>query len=274
MKKIVLLTITGLSLLTLAACGSSKMESDSNNSHSNLSDTKKDVDTSTYQVGKDMMKNERVYYYADYDENNPLGVNTKIECVYLFKKGKISVYAVTSQYSDSDAITLGSLKGLNQKEIINKIVSNNKKQFEKAKEETKKINPNVTAKGEYIEPNSQKIKIEALTDSSGNTVSKERISAENVNISGGSLESVPRIEGDTGEPAGGLDAGQKNKTISFTISNYEKGAFSVFNQNYSFFNLDSDEAFITTNNSSQLPELDSLDNSFVKVQTKDFDRID
>lgn len=285
MKKLILVTLASASLLALTACASSSKEATSDNSKSNTLETQKKVDTAPFQVGKDMMKNERVYYEASYDdEDNPLGVNTKIEKMYIFKKGKVSAYDVTSDVPSSkapDDITLGSLKGLNQREILNKIVSNNKKAFDVAKEETKKINPNVPLKAEYIEPNWQNIKIEALTDPSGNTIAEERISAKNINISGGYVDSVPiredATEGDPGEPAGGLDGGDKNSTISFTLSNYKKGAFSVFNQNYAFFD-EGDEgsgtAFITANNSSALPELDSLDENFVKVQTESFDDID
>lgn len=273
MKKLILVTLASASLLALTACGSSSKEATSDNSKTNTSETQKKVDTAPFQVGKDMMNNERVYYEAYHDADNPLGVNTKIDKMYIFKKGKVSVYDVTSDYVQNN-ITLGSLKGLNQREILNKIVSNNKKEFDVAKEETKKFNPNVPFRAEYIEPNWQNIKIEALTDPSGNTLAKERISVKNINISGGYVDSVPRIEGDTGEPAGGLEGGNKNSTISFTLSNYEKGAFSVFNQNYAFFDEGSHTAFITANNSSALPELDSLDENFVKVQTESFDDID
>lgn len=273
MKKLILVTLASASLLALTACGSSSKEATSDNSKSNTSETQKKVDTEPFQVGKDMMNNERVYYYANYDEDDPLGVNTQIKTIYIFKKGKVSVYDVTHSYVRND-ITLGSLKGLNQKEILDKVVSNNKQEFDAAKEATKEFNPNVTAKAEYIEPNWQNIKIEALTDPSGNTLAEERISAKNINRSGGSVDTVPRIEGDTGEPAGGLGGGDKNTTMYFTLSNYEKGAFAVFNQNYAFFKIGSDGAFITTNNSGALPELDSLDDSFVKVQTEDFDSID
>ncbi len=273
MKKLILVTLASASLLTLTACGTSSKEATSDNSKSNTSETQKKVDTAPFQVGKDMMNNERVYYYANYDEDNPLGVNTQIKKMYIFKKGKVSVYDVTRFYVNND-ITLGSLKGLNQGEILNKVVSNNKKEFDVAKEATKEFNPNVSFDAEYIEPNWQNIKIEALTDPSGNTLAEERISAKNINRSGGKVDTVPRINGDTGEPAGGLTGGGKDKTISFTLSNYDKGAFAVFNQNYAFFKIGSDGAFITENNSSVLPELDSLDDSFVKVQTEDFDSID
>lgn len=272
MKKIILVTLASVSLLALTACSSSNKDATSVNKKSSTSDTQKKVDTTPFQVGKDMMNNERVYYSASYDENHPLGVNTRIESMYIFKKGEVSVYDVTLDRVHNN-ITLGSIKGLNQEEIINKIVSNNKKAVEIAKEVTKKSNPNVTAKAEYIEPNWQKIKIEALTDPSGNTVAKERISAENVNYSGGKVENVPSIDGND-EYTYGLHAGVKNTTIYFTLSNYDKGAFTVFNQNYAFFKIGSGRAFITANNSSALPELDSLDDPFVKVQTESFDSID
>lgn len=274
MKKLILVTLASASLLALTACVSSSKEATSDNSKSNTLETQKKVDTEPFLVGKDMMKNERVYYEADYNEDNPLGVNTKITYMYIFKKGKVSVYYVTSSSDPTSDITLGSLKGLNQREILNKVVSNNKKAFDIAKEETKELNPNVSLKAEYIEPNWQNIKIKALTDPSGNTLAEERISAKNINISGGNVDPVPRIEGDTGEPAGGLYGGDKNSTISFTLSNYEKGAFPVFNQNYAFFDVGSHTAFITANNSSSLPGLDSLDENFVKVQTESFDDID
>jgi len=274
MKKLILVTLASASLLALTACVSSSKEATSDNSKSNTLETQKKVDTEPFLVGKDMMKNERVYYEADYNEDNPLGVNTKITYMYIFKKGKVSVYYVTSSSDRVSDITLGSLKGLNQREILNKVVSNNKKAFDVAKEETKEINPNVSLKAEYIEPNWQNIKIEALTDPSGNTLAEERISAKNINISGGNVDPVPRIEGDTGEPAGGLYGGNKNSNISFTLNNYEHGAFTVFNQKYAFFDVGSHTAFITANNSSSLPGLDSLDENFVKVQTKSFDDID
>lgn len=274
MKKLILVTLASASLLALTACVSSSKEATSDNSKSNTLETQKKVDTEPFLVGKDMMKNERVYYEADYNEDNPLGVNTKITYMYIFKKGKVSVYYVTSSSDQVSDITLGSLKGLNQREILNKVVSNNKKAFDIAKEETKELNPNVSLKAEYIEPNWQNIKIEALTDPSGNTLAEERISAKNINISGGNVDPVPRIEGDTGEPAGGLYGGNKNSNISFTLNNYEHGAFTVFNQNYAFFDVGSHTAFITANNSSSLPGLDSLDENFVKVQTESFDDID
>ena len=274
MKKLILVTLASASLLALTACVSSSKEATSDNSKSNTLETQKKVDTEPFLVGKDMMKNERVYYEADYNEDNPLGVNTKITYMYIFKKGKVSVYYVTSSSDRVSDITLGSLKGLNQREILNKVVSNNKKAFDVAKEETKEINPNVSLKAEYIEPNWQNLKIEALTDPSGNTLAEERISAKNINISGGNVDPVPRIEGDTGEPAGGLYGGNKNSNISFTLNNYEHGAFTVFNQKYAFFDVGSHTAFITANNSSSLPGLDSLDENFVKVQTKSFDDID
>lgn len=274
MKKLILVTLASASLLALTACVSSSKEATSDNSKSNTLETQKKVDTEPFLVGKDMMKNERVYYEADYNEDNPLGVNTKITYMYIFKKGKVSVYYVTSSSDPTSDITLGSLKGLNQREILNKVVSNNKKAFDIAKEKTKELNPNVSLKAEYIEPNWQNIKIEALTDPSGNTLAEERISAKNINISGGNVDPVPRIEGDTGEPAGGLYGGNKNSNISFTLNNYEHGAFTVFNQKYAFFDVGSHTAFITANNSSSLPGLDSLDENFVKVQTKSFDDID
>lgn len=269
MKKLILVTLASASLLALTACASSSKEATSDNSKSNTLETQKKVDTAPFQVGKDMMKNERVYYEADYDEDNPLGVNTEIKKVYIFKKGKLSAYDVPYDYVRNN-ITLGSLKGLNQREILNKIVSNNKKVLDAAKEDVQKYNPDVAAKAEYIEPNSQKIKIEALTDPSGNTLAKERISADNVNISGGYVDAVHEENGFSN----GLSSGSKNSFISFTLSNYDKGAFTVFNQNYAFFNISDNTAFITENNSSALPELDSLDENFVKVQTESFDDFD
>lgn len=266
MKKLILVTLASASLLALTACGSSSKEATSDNSKSNTSETQKKVDTTPFQVGKDMMNNERVYYETYYDESTPLGVNTRIESVYIFKKGKVSVYNVSDAYVQ-DYITLGSIKGLNQKEIINKVIAHNKKVLNVAKEYNQKINPNASFKAEYIEPNWQKIKIEALTDPSGNTLAKERISAENVNVSGGHVDPV---QGDD-DFSNGLSVGSKNGTISFTLSPYSKGAFTVFNQSYAFFDINYKSAFITANNSSALPELDSLDESFVKVQTQDFD---
>lgn len=187
MKKKIIVFISIVALISLAACSSGKKSSTAITNQKEKS----------YQFYKDAKKNSRIYYILDLNEKN-FGRETVIDAILYTNKGKYTYYEVPNGDTKH---TLAELKKLSDKQVLNQAKKWNKELAEsyvqKGIEETnqslqdtkddyqlnKDAQKNLIDMGnknleflneyKYEEPKELPIEVKAEADESGNKLKKE-----------------------------------------------------------------------------------------------------
>lgn len=187
MKKLFIIFISTIALISLTACSSEKKGST----------TKTEKKETSYQFYKDAKKNSRIYYKLNLDEKN-FGRETIIEAIIYTNKGNYTYYEISN---NNIKHTLTDLKELSDKQVLNQAKEWNKELAEsyvqKGIEETNQLlqntkedyqlnevtksnlidihNKNLEFLNEYKyeEPKALPLEIKAEADESGNELKNE-----------------------------------------------------------------------------------------------------
>lgn len=278
MKNLKLTLTLGATLLLLAGCGATsttdKNSSDTSNQSTEAASSNSEP---TYKFGEDLMKNERIIYQLWLGSETP-GINTDVARVYYFNKGKVTIYNTDNTPTP---LVLGDFKGLSNKQIIDKMVEHLKKQDLKETIQTGAY----IAKGQktkFVEGTPQTIKISAVTDSTGNNIQSEEITASAKANFGLQMDSVPIVSREDGTPA--LDDNgepdysatvlphDENNDLKLTLSTLPGATFTAYDKQYMIFDDTEDKtyahyAYATEFNGTSMPVFDSVDDNYVTVST-------
>ena len=284
MKNLKLTLTLGATLLLLAGCGATST-TDKNSSATSNQRTEAASSNSepTYKFGEDLMKNERIIYQLHIGSETEAGIQTPVYCVYYFNKGKVTTYntyvSEDAESSDFKQVVLGDFKGLDNKQIIDKLVKLLKKQDLKEIPQTHAS----IAKGQmmkYVKGTPQSIKISAVTDSTGNNIQSEEITASAKANFGLQIDSVPLFNSDDGRPtlddngepaysAAVLPHDEKND-LKLTLSTLSGATFTAYDKQYMILDNAEDERYYyyaTEFNGTSIPVFDSIDDNYVTVST-------
>lgn len=273
MKNLKLTLTLGVTLLLLAGCGATsttdKNSSDTSNQSTEAASSNSEP---TYKFGEDLMKNERIIYQLYRGSETP-GINTEVASVYYFNKGKVTIYNTDNTPTP---LVLGDFKGLSHKQIIDKMVEQLKKQDLKETIQTGAY----IAKGQktkFVEVTPQTIKISAVTDSTGNNIQSEEITASAKANFGLQMDSVPIVSHEDGTPAiGDNDEPEYTETVlphdekndlKLTLSTLNGTTFTAYDKQYMIFDDTEDKTYATEFNGTSMPVFDSVDDNYVTVST-------
>lgn len=272
MKNLKLTLTLGATLLLLAGCGATSTTDKNSSDTSNQSTESASSNLEpTFKIGEDLVKNERIIYeLGQIDSEHPTGINTPVEYVYYFNEGKVTAY-------QAENLVLGDFKGLSNKQIIDKIVEGLKKQDLKETTQT----GTYIAKGQktkFVKGTPQTIKISAVTDSTGNNIQSEEITASAKANFGLQMDSVPIVSREDGTPA--LDDNNKQSysvavlphdeenDLKLTLNELSGVTFTAYDQQYVMLdNTEDDKSYATAFNGTSMPVFDSVDDNYVTVST-------
>lgn len=240
MKKIIITVLMAGSLLALVGCGNTKATSNSESS-SSTAQKKSSKKITQYKIGEDALNNKRIYYRVFDSNGETLGVQTVILDVIIVDHGKIE--SIQTNDDNNADWKLKDLKGLTDEQVISEAKKRSYNNFL----ESKKSNNSL----QYQKGTPKKLKISAITDSTGNIIQSESLEGGENSYTGNSTES------------------NNSLTAGMTIFSSE-GFFKVFNQKYASLSVSasSSNQHYITRYEGQVPTLDSVDEDFIDVSTE------
>lgn len=267
MKKIFIVFISTVALISLTACSSGKKSSTAITNQKEKS----------YQFYKDTKKNSRIYYKLNLNEKN-FGRETVIEAIIYTNKGNYTYYEVSN---NDIKHTLADLKKLSDKQVLNQAEKWNKdlaenyvqkgiqetNQFLQNTKDDYQLNKDAQAnlidiynknlgflnEYKYEKPEELPIEVEAEADESGNKLKKEYLVLPTHNFKIKSYES-------SSQHNYSLDNKMqfyypRSSLYRYTLSSTQMTS-EVYDKNYSYGQLGSN--YVLATKGSQLMKLDEL----------------